>query len=245
MTRQRPAVRRRERGYVLIVAVSLTAMVTLLGYLMLQTVWATSRTVYSGRQSESAMYLAEAGLAWGASQLNTLDLSLLDFSDLPPYSLDGPCSANYPSCSDAVFADSSDPNFSNFSGCLTCLSEVDCEDGTDECPCELTGWRALAHPGETDFTWTVYYPDGSDAETSYGWYRVSFRDDDDGDGDLGTDINKTILVRSYGVTTHGSRRLLEAVVTADPLTGGEEENLIKILRWREVPLDTACGGGGS
>jgi Tfp pilus assembly protein PilX len=240
--RQRQEVARGERGYVLIVAVSLTAMVTLLGYLMLQSVWATSRTVYSGRQSESALHMAEAGLAWGASQLNTLNLSLLDFDDTAPYALNGPCSDNYPSCSDAVFANSSDPDFSNFSGCLTCLAEVDCLTGDDECPCELTGWRPLANPAEEDFTWSVYFPDGTDSETSYGWYRVAFRDDDDGDGNLNTDTNQTVLLRSYGVTTQGSRRLLEATVTGDPLTGGADENLIKVLRWREVPLATGCGG---
>ena len=243
MMRQGPKPAKGERGYVLIVAVSLTAMVTLLGYLMLQSVWATSRTVYSGRQSESALHLAESGLAWGVSQLNTLNVSLLDFSDTYPYTLDDPCSVNYPSCSDEVFADSSDPDFSNFSGCLTCLAEVDCLDGDDECPCELTGWRPLANPAEEEFTWTIYYPDGSDSETSYGWYRVAFRDDDDGDANLNTDTNQTILLRSYGVTAQGSRRLLEAAVTGDPLTvGNADENLIKVLRWREVPLDTGCGG---
>ena len=72
---------------------------------------------------------------------------------------------------------------------------------------------------------------------------MAFRDDDDGDANLNTDTNQTILLRSYGVTAQGSRRLLEAAVTGDPLTvGNADENLIKVLRWREVPLDTGCGG---
>jgi len=42
-----------------------------------------------------------------------------------------------------------------------------------------------------------------------GSYRVAIRDDDDGDGNYELDTNQSILVRSYGVSLGGARKLIE------------------------------------
>ena len=163
-----------ERGYILLVSVMVSAVLTLMGFLVLHTVWFDSKTAYADRQSQVAFHLAEAGMAWGISKLNELDTDFTDFNDL----LD------------------EDP--------------LDCGSGSDACPCELTGWRPIS--GEEDEK-IVFYP-GPDEQNSIGQYRVVVKDDDDGDdGDLESDTNQRIKIRSYGLSHQGSRRMLEVIVT--------------------------------
>ena len=99
---------------------------------------------------------------------------------------------------------------------LTTLDEdpLDCGAGSDTCPCELTGWRPISGEEGEDI---MHYP-GPDELNSIGTYRVVVKDDDDGDDRLieagdAKDQNTTILIRSYGISNQGSRRMLEATVT--------------------------------
>ena len=80
--------------------------------------------------------------------------------------------------------------------------------GTEECPCELTGWRPISSDSSEHI---VNFPDDTNP---IGTYRVVVRDDDDGDnGDLTKDANRTILIRSYGRLLTGGRRMIEVTVT--------------------------------
>lgn len=176
MNKRSPTAKKSERGYILIVSIMVSAVLTLMGFLVLHTVWFDSKNAYADRQSQVAFHLAESGMAWGISKLNELDTDFTDFNDL----LD------------------EDP--------------LNCGVGSDECPCELTGWRPISGvEGES----IIPYPDETN---SVGTYRVVVKDDDDGDDRLeeagdAKDQNTTILIRSYGISNQGSRRMLEATVT--------------------------------
>tara|TARA_Y100001934_G_scaffold233009_1_gene282217 strand:+ start:486 stop:1037 length:552 start_codon:yes stop_codon:yes gene_type:complete len=171
--------RRFERGYVLVTSVLISAVLTLMGFLVLHTVLSDSRTTYADRQSQVAFHLAEAGMAWGIDRLNQLDTDFTDFNSV----LDEP--------------------------------PLDCQSGTDMCPCELTGWRPLSGEEHEEI---MFYPDPLDESTAIGTFRVVVKDDDDGDSRLeddgsARDQNITILIRSYGRSNQGSRRMIEATVT--------------------------------
>ena len=178
MNKRRPAAKKNERGYILLVSIMISAVLTLMGFLVLHTVWFDSKTAYADRQSQVAFHLAESGMAWGISKLNELDTDFTTFNEL----LD------------------EDP--------------LDCGAGSDTCPCELTGWRPISGEEGEDI---MHYP-GPDELNSIGTYRVVVKDDDDGDDRLteagdAKDQNTTILIRSYGISNQGSRRMLEATVT--------------------------------
>jgi hypothetical protein len=161
-----------QRGFVLIVAVSLITLLTLFGFTTLHTIWVDARLVYAQRQTQTAFNLAEAGMKWGLARLNTLDANFPDF--------------------DSVLVESA----------------LDCGAGTEECPCELTGWRPLSSDPDEHI---IDYPD---SENPIGSFRVVVKDDHDGDdGDLDSDTNRTILLRSYGLMVGGGRRMIEVTVT--------------------------------
>lgn len=71
-----------ERGYILVIALMVSAVLTLFGLLVLHTVWFDSKIAYADRQSQTAFHLAEAGLAWGMSHLNEVDSDFSDFDSL-------------------------------------------------------------------------------------------------------------------------------------------------------------------
>ena len=161
-----------ERGFVLVVSVSMITLLTLFGFTTLHTIWVDARLVYAQRQTQTAFHIAEAGMKWGLSQLNALDANFADFNSV----LDE--------------------------------SEINCGAGTDECPCEITGWRPLSGVVSEQ---VIDYP--SEANP-LGWFRVVVKDDDDGDnGDMSSDANRTIRVRSYGMMYRGGRRMIEVTVT--------------------------------
>ena len=58
-----------QRGYSLIVAVTVVTLLTLLGILVLDSVWSDTQLSGGDRASINAMYLAEAGAVWGQQQL--------------------------------------------------------------------------------------------------------------------------------------------------------------------------------
>ena len=162
----------RQRGFVLIAAVSLISLLTLFGFTTLHTIWVDARLVYAQRHNQTAFGVAQAGMKWGLAKLNELDA-----------------------------------NFTSFDSVLD-ETVIDCGAGSDECPCELTGWRPLSGEASEE---VIDYPD---SENPIGTFRVVVKDDDDGDnGDLSSDTNRTIYIRSYGVITGGARRMVEVTVT--------------------------------
>lgn len=62
----------RQRGFGLVIAVSVIALLSLLGMLVLDQVYTDIQIAGSERASQSAMYIAEAGSVWGRTRLTAL-----------------------------------------------------------------------------------------------------------------------------------------------------------------------------
>ena len=61
------------------------------------------------------------------------------------------------------------------------------------------------------------------------------KDDEEGDGDEGTDLNGVVVVRSEAIRPDGLRRAVEALVAREP--GDPAHGIppaVRVLRWREV-----------
>lgn len=189
---------RAERGYALIM--SLFVMVTLfgMGFVVMNNTSSDLKEAGAVRSHASASSIAEAGIAWGIDYMSRT----WDFESAGNFN--GPLGTFRP--------------MSDMGSDTMCSSGY--EDEPEKCyPESLRDWLrvipsvggsvdpALVPPEEVNF---------SDAEPAMmfagGSYRVAIRDDDDGDGDLSVDSNGIILIRSYAVTTGGSRVMLEVAV---------------------------------
>jgi Tfp pilus assembly protein PilX len=60
-----------ERGWILIVSMAMTIVITFMGMLVLQSASVDARLAGAERNSETARYIAEAGIAWAVEKLNT------------------------------------------------------------------------------------------------------------------------------------------------------------------------------
>ena len=65
------AIKREERGWILVVAMAMTIVITFMGMLVLQSASVDARLAGAQRNSETAKYIAEAGIAWAVKKLNT------------------------------------------------------------------------------------------------------------------------------------------------------------------------------
>ena len=63
------AIKREERGWILVVAMSMTIVITFMGMLVLQSASVDARLAGAERNSETARYIAEAGIAWAVEKL--------------------------------------------------------------------------------------------------------------------------------------------------------------------------------
>ena len=73
----------KQRGFSLLVAMTLLTLLTFLGLMVWDTVAIESQSAGSDRRSINALYIAEAGMAWGLDQLATYssaDVLLNDYS---------------------------------------------------------------------------------------------------------------------------------------------------------------------
>ncbi len=75
---RRPGMRNAERGYSLLVAIVVVVFLSALAAITIRTVTSESRVAGDERASQQALYLAQAGIAWGTDMLRR-----------PPYNLDG------------------------------------------------------------------------------------------------------------------------------------------------------------
>jgi len=64
-------IKREERGWILVVAMAMTIVLTFMGMLVLQSASVDARLAGAERNSETARYIAEAGIAWAVEKLNT------------------------------------------------------------------------------------------------------------------------------------------------------------------------------
>ena len=72
----------RQRGFALIVALAVVTMLSLLGFLVLDAVVNDMGMVTSARQTNSALYVAEAGLGWAIDKVSLAYDGLSAFGDL-------------------------------------------------------------------------------------------------------------------------------------------------------------------
>ena len=66
----RPSIRHEERGWILVVSMAMTIVITFMGMLVLQSASVDARLAGAERNSETARYIAEAGIAWAVEKLN-------------------------------------------------------------------------------------------------------------------------------------------------------------------------------
>ena len=151
-----------ERGFALIIAIVVLLFLTMLGMTTLNTAVTDVNVAGKSRASRQALYIAQAGVAWGLDALNA-----------------GPF----------------DPN--NVGATLKNAA--------------LTG-RAVTGSGVALFDGCLELPN-SPVSFGGGTFRVAVTDDAD-DGDVTTDSNGQILLRSLGVDASGGKKLIEVTVGA-------------------------------
>lgn len=64
-------IRAQERGWILVVSMAMTIVITFMGMLVLQGAYVDSQLAGAQRNAETSRYIAEAGLAWAVERLNT------------------------------------------------------------------------------------------------------------------------------------------------------------------------------
>lgn len=178
-------VRRGERGFALLMGLTVLVILTVLGLSVMSSMGEDLVVVKNMRESEIALAVAEAGLAWGLEELND-----------EPYRFDD--NKNY----NDILADASGVFFALSAGDPICTGLKDSGTLTQ---CEY--WKEITNP-------TNPTPFGDASASTRGTFRVAFGDNDDGDNDYSTDSDDLILVRALGRDPSGSQRLIEVAVTA-------------------------------
>ncbi|MEM6532224.1 MAG: PilX N-terminal domain-containing pilus assembly protein [Myxococcota bacterium] len=173
-----------ERGFALILGLTVLVILTILGLSVMSTVGEDLTAVKNMRQSEDALAIAEAGVSWAIEQLNKVS----------PLGYGLEASKQY----DSLLQDASNLNLYT---ALTAGDEI-CTGMSDA---QCTNWRQIG---------TTAFGSGGTTGSTQGTFRVAYGDDEDGDGDFGADDNDTIVIRSIGTDSLGSKRMIEVVVTA-------------------------------
>ncbi len=178
-------VRRNERGFALLMGLTVLVILTVLGLSVMSSMGEDLVVVQNMRESEVALALAEAGLAWGLEQLND-----------EPYRYDD----NRDETALLVDANGLFSALSNGDEICTGLK-------TTGVPTQCESWQEITDPNNPEAF-------GDAGAATRGTFRVVFGDNDDGDGDYSTDADDLILIRALGVDPSGSKRLIEVAVTA-------------------------------
>lgn len=180
-------VKRRERGFALLMGLTVLVVLTILGLSVMSSVGEDLSVVRTMRESENALAIAEAGIAWGLNQLNVMH----GLEENKQYN---PILRNDTTVDGSNFYDIPDANDEICQG----LSPGQCDNWW-----EITDTDDLPEFGETD-----------DNVALRGRFRVVVGDDNDGDDDYTADQNKMILLRALGIDARGAKRLIEVAVTA-------------------------------
>lgn len=92
--------------------------------------------------------------------------------------------------------------------------------------------RTLAwHP----YLWSSWHALAGEPGSGRFFVLSVLKDDEDGDGEEGTDLNGVAVVRSEAIRPDGLRRAVEALVAREP--GDPAHGIpaaVRVLRWREV-----------
>ena len=179
--------KRGESGFSLIIAIMVLVVLTLLGMTVLTGVNVDSDMAGNIRASESALYLAEAGISWGMDTLRNA-----------PYSLSSPSTDVGVALSNTL--------------CPRITGDADCLNGT---VCPIFGWRQLNNTGFQSLGSGRFRVVVSDDSTPYG-SASSDRSGVCGTPGTDTTCglaNQRILMRSLGKDASGAQRLIEVAIS--------------------------------
>lgn len=170
-------VRKNERGFSLLIGMSILILMTVLGITVMQAVNSDIETAGNDRGAQSALAIAEAGLAWAIDYLQG------------KYGLDSATEETFTNIVENSYGD-----LSNYSD-GTVEEKTACDVPND--PCVQSEWKIVTH-------------NRSSAEKSFGGGRyIVWVGRDPADAN-----KKTLLLRSLGIDSRGSQRLIEIAVTA-------------------------------
>jgi Tfp pilus assembly protein PilX len=187
MTREKPTSKRRDhqRGTALILALVVLVTLLLIGAMVMRGV--EHDTTGAGRmnQGQSAMHIAEAGIAYGLEQLRGSPFDLAGLSPNYNTAIDGSVTA--------------------------AINDADC----NTVSCKLFGWQELTCAtfgpangcGPQSFGGGTYRVGVQDDVDDEG--------DATQPTDLANDTNQRILIRSLGISANGARRMIEVAVSVE------------------------------
>ena len=210
----------RQRGYVMVVALLLGAALGIMGVILINSMMSDAKLMGAERSTLEAQQLAEMGIGWAYDFINRK--IEIDQSEILHEGLNG--YTNYTPL--LKFRPAADYGYgyidSNSSGGVSGSRTKVLATNDDVCAVNAI-YRAqggACYPKEFLATsssrqWRRLHKDEkrvlvrNSENAMKGSYRVAIRDDDDGDGNYDLDTNQSILVRSYGVSLGGARKLLE------------------------------------
>jgi Tfp pilus assembly protein PilX len=172
-------IRKSERGFSLVIGMSILILLTVLGIAVIQTVNSDISSSASDKQSQSALTIAEAGITWAIDYLQT------------QYQLN---TATHQTFADIIANKKGD--LTPYTGATT--TELMACPSSDSCA-PTTNWLVITH-GRTA-TQTTF---GAANNTYIVWVGL----------DPADATGNTLLLRSLGIDSNNSKRLLEVAVAA-------------------------------